>query len=165
MNWKELVGSVAPVLGGALGGPFGAMAGKFVADALGVEESALQSTIETADPDTMLKVKNLDGQFKIKMKELGISEEQLHAADRDSARNMAIETSIYPQVIQSLMYDIAFIGVCYLVFTTKLDFSESQNAMINFIMGLLSAGLIQVNNFWFGSSSGSKAKTAKMKNR
>jgi len=162
MGWKELVESVAPVIGGALGGPFGAMAGKFVADALGVDEVDLEDTVSNASPETMLKIKSIETDFKLKMKELGISEEQLHADDRKSARAMAVSTSIYPQVVQSIMYDIAFIGVCYFVFTTKLDFSENQNAMINFIMGLLSAGLVQVNNFWFGSSSGSKDKTQKM---
>ena len=39
MNWKEIVGTVAPLLGGTLGGPFGAMAGKFIADSEGVQEA------------------------------------------------------------------------------------------------------------------------------
>lgn len=41
-DWIELAGKViglgAPILGGALGGPFGASAGKFLADALGTVE-------------------------------------------------------------------------------------------------------------------------------
>jgi hypothetical protein len=33
-DWKELVKGVAPVIGGAFGGPFGGVAVKFMADAL-----------------------------------------------------------------------------------------------------------------------------------
>ena len=159
MDWKKLVGSVAPILGGTLGGPFGAMAGKFIADKLGVDESDLPDVIGSANPDTMLQIKNLDNEFKVKMKELGISEEQLHAGDRDSARDLAIKTSIYPQVTQSVLYDVAFIMVCYYLFSAEVTYTEAQLALISYVMGILSAGLVQVNNFWFGSSSGSKEKT------
>ncbi len=42
MNWNDLAGKViglgAPILGGALGGPLGAAAGKILADALGAHE-------------------------------------------------------------------------------------------------------------------------------
>ena len=165
MNWKEIVGTVAPLLGGTLGGPFGAMAGKFIADSLGVEESNLEETVLNASPDTMLQIKKLDADFKVKMKELGISEERLHAGDRDSARDMAKHTSIAPQVLQSVMYDVAFVMVCYLLFTTEMAFSDSQQTLITFVMGMLSTGLIQVNNFWFGSSSGSKDKTKKLSSK
>lgn len=159
MNWKSIVGTVAPVLGGALGGPLGGMAGKFLADSLGCDPNDLENVVSNADPDTMVKIKNLDHEFKIKMKELGITEEQLHHEDRDSARDMAKSTTIVPQILQSIMYDIAFIGVCYFLFTTKIEFSDTQQTLITFVMGMLSAGLVQVNNFWFGSSSGSKEKS------
>jgi len=42
MDWSDIAGKViglgAPILGGALGGPFGAAAGKILADALGAPE-------------------------------------------------------------------------------------------------------------------------------
>lgn len=162
MDWKSLVGKVAPTLGAALGGPFGAMAGNFLADSLGCKPEDLEQNIANANPEVMLKIKNLDHEFDIKLKELGITEEQLHHEDRDSARAMAKETTIVPQVIQSVMYDIAFILVCVFLFTTEIQFSEMQHTLITFVMGMLSAGLVQVNNFWFGSSSGSKTKTLMM---
>ena len=43
-DWKSVVGTVAPLLGTALGGPFGGVAGKMIQDALGVDsESAAQA--------------------------------------------------------------------------------------------------------------------------
>ncbi len=162
MDWKGIVGTVAPLLGTALGGPLGGMAGKFVADALGVDEAKLEETVLNANPATLLQIKQLDADFKVKMEELGITEEQLHQKDRESARDMATKTTIAPQVLQSIMYDIAFVLVTYLLFTTKIEFSDTQQTLITFVMGMLSSGLIQVNNFWFGSSSGSKDKTSKL---
>ena len=73
-----------------------------------------------------------------------------------------IDISIVPQIIQTLVYDIAYVGVCYLLFTETMDLSETQETLITFVMGMMSSGLLQVNNFWFGSSSGSKQKTTLM---
>jgi len=162
VNWKELVGSVAPVLGAALGGPFGGMAGKFIADALGCDPDELPDRIENATPDIMLRVKALDYDFKSKMKELGLKEEQLHAQDRDSARQMAVKTSLKPQVIIASIFIMGFITVLYAVFAGKVDLSPAQQQMANILVGILSAGVMQIMNFFFGSSSGSKEKTAKL---
>jgi hypothetical protein len=162
---KSLVGTVAPTLGTALGGPLGGMAGQFLADTLGVPKENLEETVLNANPDTMLKIKEADQAFKLKMKELDITEEQLHAKDRDSARNLAIKTSIYPQIVQSVMYDIGFILAVIFVFTYVGEFTKTQENIIMFLLGILSAGLVQVNNFWFGSSSGSKEKTNIMGNK
>jgi hypothetical protein len=59
MDWSDLAGKViglgAPILGGALGGPLGAAAGKILADALGAAEptaDAVNTTLAaTADPN------------------------------------------------------------------------------------------------------------------
>jgi hypothetical protein len=62
MDWSDLAGKViglgAPILGGALGGPFGAAAGKILADALGAHEptpAAVNTAIEQApDPNAAI---------------------------------------------------------------------------------------------------------------
>jgi hypothetical protein len=57
MNWMELAAPLmrlgAPVLGAALGGPFGAAAGRIVAEVFGAEEAtpaAAQTAVAKADP-------------------------------------------------------------------------------------------------------------------
>lgn len=163
MDWKDLVGSVAPVLGGSLGGPFGAMAGKWLAGKLGVEEEQLEEAVATADPDTMFKIRQLDNDFKIEMKRIGLEEKQLHAADRQSARKMAMDTTLLPQIIISTIFIIIFGMIMREVFSADASFSDTQKNIIMYMLGILSAGIIQIMNFWFGSSSGSKEKTAKLK--
>jgi hypothetical protein len=41
--------------------------------------------------------------------------------------------------------------------------AESINSEFNMVLGVLTAGQVQIMNFWFGSSSGSKDKTSKLK--
>lgn len=57
MNWTDLIAPLvklgAPLLGGALGGPLGAAAGKIVADAFGASEAtpaAVDAAIKSIDP-------------------------------------------------------------------------------------------------------------------
>ena len=56
MDWKDIAGKViglgAPILGEALGGPFGAAAGKILADALGADASpsAVNDALSKTDP-------------------------------------------------------------------------------------------------------------------
>lgn len=163
-DWKKIIGSVAPTIGAALGGPFGGIAGKFVADALGVEPDALPETVTNSDPDTLFKIKSLENDFKVQMAELGIQEEQLHHEDRDSARQMAVQTSLKPQATIATVFIIGFIVTLYGVFSGEVDLTPQQAQMANILIGILSAGIMQIMNFFFGSSSGSKEKTAQLVN-
>lgn len=158
-DWKKMVGSVAPVLGTALGGPFGGMAGKFIADALGTTTEDLPEVIAGATPEQMMTIKNADIEFKQKMRELDISEEQLHHEDRDSARDLAVKTSLMPQAVISSIFIVGFVVVLYSVFSGTVELNDMQAQMANILIGILSAGIVQILNFWFGSSSGSKEKT------
>lgn len=160
MNWKKLVGKVAPMLGTALGGPFGGMAGKFLADKLGVKEEELPNYVESASPEVMLQIKQLENDFRVHMRELGLREEELHAEDRANARDMAKHTSLKPQVVIASVFIIGFITVLYIVFAGKADLSPESTQMANILLGILSAGIMQIMNFFFGSSAGSKVKDA-----
>ena len=168
MDWKEIVKGVAPVLGTALtgGSPFGGMAAKWLTGKLigdeNAGEEALEQVITSANPDTMVKLKQLDIEFKKFMRDMDIKEEQLHAQDRGSARDMGAKTTLIPQMTISAVYILAFAWILYFVFTTEVEFTTTQLTIVNVLIGILSAGLVQILNFWFGSSSGSKEKTAKM---
>ena len=162
MDWKGLVKSIAPVIGGSLGGPLGAIATGWLADKLGVDKDALESTVVNANPDTLFKIRQLDADFKIEMKKIGLSEKELHAKDRDSARNMAINTTLIPQAIISSIFITGFIAVLYALFSGTIELSGSVRDIAGILLGILSSGIAQIMNFFFGSSAGSKEKTAKL---
>jgi len=158
MDWKKLIGNIAPVLGGSLGGPFGAMAGSWLADKLGVDVDNLEATVNSATPDTLLKIKELDNQFAIDMKKLGLDQKKLHADDRANARKMATNTTLTPQIVLACIFVMGFVGILYTVFSGGIELSNQMSDMANYLLGILSAGLVQIMNFFYGSSVGSKEK-------
>lgn len=160
--WESILKTVAPILGSAIGGPFGGMAAKALVEGLGGDENTtedqMQQMIEKADPETLLKLKEVEAGFKTKMKELGLKEKDIAAKDRDSARQMGIQTTLLPQMIISVIFISAFAVILYTAFTGLAEMAETQKTIVNILLGILSAGVVQVMNFWFGSSSGSKEK-------
>ena len=161
---KQIVGTVSPLLGGALGGPLGGLAGSMIQKALGVDSEDAALTMLQSDPDALLKLKQVEADLEVRMKELGITEQQIHAQDRDSARGLAKEQGIMPQVIMSAVYTIGYFAVMFMFMTGKLSVDPDHKVMFGGLLGILSTAQIQIMNFWFGSSSGSKAKTTALVN-
>lgn len=167
MNWKDIVKNVAPVIGGALGGPFGAAATKALANVLvGSEdgdETAIEQAVLAASPETLAKLRQGDQEFKAKMAELGFKAEQLHAHDRASAREMA-HVNMWPQIILSVTFIVGYFAVLTTVHgLIKTPDEQINNQLIAFasgLLGLLTGEIPRIMAFWFGSSSGSKEKTA-----
>lgn len=169
-DWKKTLGTVAPMLATAFGGPLSGVATKVALDALGIDpkegEAAVEAAIAGGDPSVLVKLKEADHTFKIKMKELNVDIKKLEAqnyavdaGDRDNAREMAKLLGQAPQVILSSIFIIGFVGVLWMLFvdTSVIHTSMMQPAM--YVLGILSAAIIQILNFWFGSSSGSMKKT------
>jgi len=167
-DWKGLVGKVAPVIGSALGGPFGGVATKFLADKLLGKEDATEEELEAAivgaSPETLARLKEIDANFKTEMKRLGIAEEELHVRDRESARGLA-QKSMLPHILLSLAYSIAYFVTLYVYITGNVQLSEDLETLGISLLSILSAAQMQIMNFWFGSSSGSKEKTERLNHR
>lgn len=165
-DWKALVGSVAPTIATALGGPFAGMATKELASRLlgkdNATEEELQTALASATPETLAEVKRIDAEFKTKMKELGVDLERVHAGDRASARDLAKSTTLLPQAVLAGVFVLGFVVVMYAVFTGSVTLEGSTQQAAFILLGILSAGMTQILNFFFGSSAGSKEKTAHM---
>lgn len=168
-DWKSLVSSVAPTLATALGGPFAGMATKAIAGALLGNENAgeaeIAAAIQGAGPDTLFALKQADLAFETRLAELGVDLEKIAAADRDSARDMAKTTTLIPQAVLASVFVVGFAAVLYAVFTGEVSLEGSAKEAGMILLGILSAGITQILNFFFGSSAGSKEKTAQMARR
>jgi hypothetical protein len=161
----KILKGVAPTLAMAIPGPFGGLAAKFLADQFTDGDTGkVEDYILGASPEQLKQVKLADLDFKVALRELDIAEEQLHAGDRDSARSMAASTSTTPQVIMSAVYTVGYFGTLYMFMTGHIAVPAAYASMFTGMLGVLSAAQIQIINFWFGSSSGSKQKTAAMSN-
>ena len=160
-DWQSLVKTVAPVLGSAIGGPFGGMAAKFIAGAVLDDENATEDQVvdalASANPDTLLKLKEADQTFKIKLKELGIEEKKVAAGDRDSARKMHVANKAWIVPVLAGLTVAGFFATMTFVLMGKVSL---ESTILGFVLGQISAKTEQVYNFYFGSSAGSKEKTA-----
>lgn len=159
-DWKSLVRSVAPALGTALGTPLAGAAIKVLTTTLlGKEEAPeqeLAQILETASPDTLLKLKEADHDFAIRMKELGVDLERIAAEDRHSARDMQkVAGSLAVPLIAGFTVAGFFLVAGYML-TGRLLIDST---LAGFVLGQVSAKTEQVYNFYFGSSVGSKEKT------
>jgi len=164
MDWKDTIGAIAPILGKAISiaNPVAGLAIQAASSALlgrpDGSEDELAAAVSGASPDQLLALKQAENQFKLDMKRMGVDLEAVLAEDRKSAREMGIKTGLAPQMTLSVIYVLAFSIVLYVVFSGDLEMSESQEKMASYLLGILSAGLLQIMNFWFGSSKSSQDK-------
>ena len=163
MDWKKIVATVAPGIASLLGGPLAGVAvgalGKALLGDEAAGEEAVANAVLQANPEALARVKEAEFSFKAKMKELDIDLERIHGDDRKSARGMASARGLVPQVVLGTVFIAGFIAVLWAVFSGSAVLDEQNRTIIVFLLGILSAGITQIMNFFFGSSSGSKEKT------
>ena len=85
---KGIVGSLAPTLGAALGGPVGGAAASMLADVLGCDPAPqkIERALAQATPEQLAEIKRAELQFETKMKELEVDIFALETADVQDAR-------------------------------------------------------------------------------
>jgi hypothetical protein len=165
-DWKSIVGTVAPVLATALGGPLAGVAVKAIAAGLGkpeAKESEVAEILAGGDPQMLAKLREIDRQFEKDMAALGVDLEKIAAEDRANAR--AREVSLGGDwTVRILAYTI--IGsFCALVFSVLFGQVTAESTIAGAVIGYLSAKAEQVVSYYFGSSAGSKTKTEALAKR
>lgn len=163
MDWQNVIKTVAPWIGTALGGPLGGMAVGAIADALGLPEKttdAVKQALAGVTAEQMLALKKADLDFQAKMQELGFTHieklAELEFKDRDSARNREIQTRDNTNKILAFVIIGAFIAM---VGATLMGWTKAESVLAGTLIGYLSAKAEQVLSYYFGSTSGSSRKT------
>lgn len=165
--WKAaggILGTVAPVLATAVGGPLAGVAARAIAGALGLGESSTEQEIAAAvagaSPDQLLALKQADQEFAARMKELDIDVLRIDAGDRDSARRREISVRDWVPGILAILVTAGFFGVLiYMMRFGVAKDSAGSEAMI-VMLGALGAAFGAIVNYYYGSSSGSARKDA-----
>jgi hypothetical protein len=168
MDIKNLLKSAAPMLGAAIGGPFGGMALKMLAEALGAPEAKpedLPSLMASASPDQIAAIKKSDNDFKVRMTELGFENEQKMAAlivdNTKDARDMQKQTR---SMVPALLTGITVVGFFSLLIGAAAGYFRLEGSdVLMLLLGVLARETASVYNFWLGSSDGSRQKTEIMK--
>ena len=165
MDWKdvgEIVAKGAPILGAALGGPVGAIAGaagSLVASFFGCEDSpeAVEQAI-TQNPDALLKLKELEARENARVLQWKQAQLNAEIADRDSARDRDVEVTRIKggNTRADILAYLAVVTlivclVCLYVFNIP---EGGTRDIISMCVGCITYIVKDVYGFEFGSSRG-----------
>lgn len=163
MKWKSVISNLAPTLAAALGGPLAGTATKFLADQLLGNKDASSGEIEAAilgaTPDDLARLREIDNNFAIEMAKLDVDVFKIETEDRSNARDLA-KLNMRPQIILSVLFIGGYFSIIYVLFSGHVVIDASVKDMFNILLGVLTANVPTIMAFWFGSSHGSKVKTA-----
>ena len=156
----EWLAKIAPTAATLLGGPLAGMAVDAIGSALGMKD-ATKDQIKDAlssgniNAEQMAALKQVEANLKIKMKE------EIHAGDRNSAREMAVKTGDIwtPRIIAAVVF-IVWGLINWKLFNGTIG--GDMRELVARALGTLDAILMAVVYYYFGSSSGSKEKTDAM---
>lgn len=164
-DWKSIVGSVAPTIATALGGPLAGMAVSAISQAVLGKPDASEAEIADAlaksnNPDILLKLKTAEQEFAAKMKQLDIDLEKIAADDRVSARQR--EVAVKDTTPRNLAY--LYTGGYFVMMAALFKFGvpEESRDLLNTLIGILSAAEVGIITYYFGSSAGSAKKSEMM---
>jgi len=159
-TFGPLIGSVAPTIATALGGPVAGMAVKAISGALFGHDGASKDDIMTAlaNPtgDQLAALKKIDADFAVQMKSLDIDLERIAAGDRASARDMQKETRDWIPRALAVSVTVGFFAI--LLYMLVYGLPTTGNEALLLLLGALQTAWGGIIAFYFGSSSGSQKK-------
>lgn len=167
MDWKQIVGSVAPTVATGLFGPAGGLIASIAGRILLGSDKASPDEVKdyvlaNQTPEVFAKLKEIEASVTVKLKELEVDLERIAASDRDSARTRETSTGDKwtPRVL-ALVIIGGFLGAMYAVLTGAVEGLKDPitSALVGSVIGYVSAKADQVVSYYFGSSSGSRDKT------
>lgn len=161
IDWKSILGAVAPTLATALGGPLAGAAITVLGSQLlgkdGASEGDIAAAVISGKPDVLVRLKEIDTDFKTRMEGLGIDLEQLAQADRANAREREMSLKDWtPRVLAALITG-GFFGILGWLIAGGLP--ESGKEAILILLGALGSAWTSMVAYYYGSSSGSAQKT------
>jgi hypothetical protein len=159
-DWRGAISAIAPGLGGAIGGPAGAIAAKMISSALLGKDrgssSELAAAMASATPDQLLALKKADQEFAEFLAKLDVDFEKIAAEDRASARAMQVQTRSWVPGVLAVAVTVGFFGLIAVMCTMTVPAANRDT--LNILLGSLGTAWVTIVTFFFGSSSSSRAK-------
>jgi gas vesicle protein len=162
----ELLKTLAPMIGTALGGPLGGAAAAFIADKLGIESKTVEAVTEVLNsgkmtPEQVAQIKLAEIEFQKFLKQNAIDLEKVHAEDRGSARAMQVATHSKMPAILTMIVTVGFFGILVLLI---LHPEFKSNEIVLIMIGQLSVAWAGCIAFYTGTTFGSANKNALIAN-
>jgi hypothetical protein len=168
-DWKRIVGTVAPTIATALGGPLAGLAVKAIGGALGLGDGASEADVAAklagATPADLLALKKADQDFALRIRELEVDLERIAAGDRDSARTLQRETRSWAPPVLAGVVVSGFIVASVAVLGGWVEGLKDPlvAALVGSVIGNITAATMLVLNFYFGTTASSRAKDETIK--
>lgn len=168
---KNIVGTVAPVLGGAIGGPFGALAGSVISKVVtGKDDSSPDEILNKlqGNPELLLKVKQEEHSFILEKQKLEVRQQEMQLEDVQDARKREVEyaktgKNDWMMAIVGMMPFVFLFACLYIL--TSMRLTDNFKEILYMLVGSFSTMAISIVSYYFGSSSGSKSKDAALINK
>jgi hypothetical protein len=160
---NDFLMSVAPTIASALLGPLGGVAVAGLGKVFGIDNATTKDITKAIEsgkltPDQLADIQKLELQFKNDEAERGFKYSELEFKDRDSARNLAVQThSITPSLLTWLVVALVLTAEGLMLFNVVPPGADP--IILGRILGTMDSALIMVLSFWFGSNSNSQRKT------
>jgi len=160
-QWKDLVSSVAPTLAGMLGGPLAGVAVSMLAEKLlddpQATEEDIATSLTTARVGDLNKLKSLEKDVRLQLRELGIREHQIIYDDKADARARHQELRDKMPGILAILLTLGFFGVLSAMIFGHAD--PENESVLQVMLGALSTAWIGSMQFFFGTTQSSRDKT------
>lgn len=167
-DWREVIGSVAPGLATALGGPLAGAVVGIIADKVLGRPGASQEDVAAAlasghlTGEQIVALKEAENSFAVEMAKVDQAREAAFIDDTKSARQQTVELAEAKSPIAwgapmvSALIVSGYFFCIYQLFIVKADLPNNTFQLLSVMFGALSLAFGQVCNYWLGSSAGSK---------
>ena len=164
------VKAVAPTVATALGGPLAGSAVNMLLDKFlpadeaekakqkSLEEKAqiIEQAIDRATPQDLLKLKEVENEFKLAMRKLNVQEQALYLKDVQNARQREVE--LHDKNVSRLGWTVLVIwlilnvAVIWLVADPAITLTTVAVGILFRILGTLDGAVLSVLHYYFGTT-------------
>lgn len=160
-KWKEILGSVAPTIATALGGPLAGAATKYLKDKVLGNEDATDSELSdymlAANPEKLAEIKRIDNEFELEIQRMGVE-------NLKSARASGDKIGHWPQIILGFATISAFFYLLYVMLTNQLDVDPTAEKFLYMLLGSLMTFASMVFRYFFGGNQSDDKNIEKIYN-
>ena len=165
----EFLKTLVPMLGSALGGPFGGIAAGFIAEKLGLESKTVDAVIKalddnkmTADQVSAIRLAEIEFTKFLAQNEITLAQLDTQNTTDARKRDTALGVHNYRADSMYLLAVLLIVGMVYVVLRSGLD--EYAKGIITLVLGRFLGYLDNIYNFEFGSTRSNKTKDATIEN-
>ena len=159
-DWKSLIGTLAPTIATALGGPLAGLATKTLSTAILGNENGSEEDISIAlagaNAETLAQVKKADQDFKVALKRLDVKLEELKVKDVASARSRQVELKDKTPTVLVALLTVGLFGILTGLFFLAIP--EANKETVYILLGSYTTAWLASVQYFVGTTRGSARK-------